>query len=220
MSWWQLGEGFGSRGQDLALYAIQCAFCNERGNWSRVFHAEKGKPNTDKRLNFDVYQCGNCAGYVHVLWSASQWGGDLHDFKVLPWPLGEPEPSKRWPDQVQRFWKQAVKSANSEVWDAASVMARSALQVALRQQGATGRTLKDEIDDLAMKGLLPPSMQEWATEVRLLGNEAAHPELETMPAEPQDIKDAIKFLDVLLYQIYDVPADIKEYRDRPVARTS
>jgi Domain of unknown function (DUF4145) len=215
-SWWQLGEGSGQRGGELALHQIECAFCEERGNWKRVFHAEKRKANSEKRLNFDVYQCGNCAGYVHVFWSASEHGfTGLHSYKVLPWPLkGKPKASESWPEQVQRFWIQAHQSARSEIWDGASVMARSAMQVTFREQGAVGRTLKDEVDDLSEKGLLPRVMKEWATELRLLGNEAAHPDVDLVEANPQDIRDALEFLDQLLKYLYDLPAGIRQYRER------
>jgi hypothetical protein len=90
--------------------------------------------------------------------------------------------------------------------------------MALRDQGATGRTLKDEVDDLSDRGLLPPVMKEWATEVRLLGNEAAHPELNQIDANPQDIRDALSFLDQLLHYLYDLPAEIREYRERRTER--
>jgi hypothetical protein len=216
MSWWELGEGGGFRGHDLALYRIKCAFCGESGNWKCVFHDEKKKPNGHKRLNFDVYQCGNCAGFVHVLWSSSEHSIEgLHNYHVLPWPLKDaPDPSEDWPEQVQRFWIQAHQSANGEIWDGASVMSRSALQIVLRDQGAVGKTLKDEIDDLATKGTLPPVMKDWAHELRLLGNESAHPEIDQTGADPQDVRDAIEFLDVLLHYIYDLPAQIKQYRNR------
>lgn len=48
-------------------------------------HAEKKKPNGDKRLNFDTLECGNCKGYVLCLWSAGASG--LHDYRVLRWPI-------------------------------------------------------------------------------------------------------------------------------------
>lgn len=65
-SWWQLGEGHGSRGHELAMYQITCPFCMERGNFKTAFHAEKKKPNSEKKLNFDTLECGNCKGYVMV----------------------------------------------------------------------------------------------------------------------------------------------------------
>ena len=216
-SWWQLGEGSGQQGSELALWMIECAFCGEKGNFERSFHAEKKKPGSDKRLNFDVYRCANCAGYVHVLWSASEmpFSGGIHDFHVMPWPINpKPRPSPNLSAEMARFWTQAHQAVGSEAWDAASVMARSALQLALREHGATGARLVDQIQDLGVKGLLPPPVREWATEVRLLGNDAAHPLPGQDPPEPHDVQQCVDFLDFLLYCLYDLPAKVAEHRAR------
>lgn len=106
------------------------------------------------------------------LWSASY---ELHDYKVLPWPLHWEKHPEYWPEAVGRYWLQAKRSLADENWDAAAVMARSALQVTLRDHKATGANLKQEIDDLACKGLLPANMKEWSDHVRELGNSSAHP---------------------------------------------
>lgn len=81
-SWWSLGEGSGQAGKKLALYQIICPFCNEKGNFELEHHAEKKKPNGKKILNFDTYKCGNCTGYVQVLWSANEFLGakGRHDY--------------------------------------------------------------------------------------------------------------------------------------------
>jgi Domain of unknown function (DUF4145) len=218
-SWWQLGEGTGQRGPTLAVWSIECAFCGEEGHFERVFHGEKRKPGSTKKLNFDVYKCTNCAGFVHVLWSAADnWeslGEGMHAFMVLPWPLSPtPRPSPNISAEMARFWTQAHQSLASEAWDAASVMARSALQLALRENGATGTRLVDQIQDLANKGLLPPPAREWATEVRLLGNDAAHPAPGQVPAEPTDVQQCVDFLDFFLYCLYDLPAKVAEHRAR------
>jgi len=214
-SWWELGEGSGSQGADLALYAIECAFCGERGNFSRAFHGEKKKPNSEKRLNFDVYKCGNCAGYVHVLWSASEWSASsgLHSYRVLPWPMGKQEAPEHWPENIKRYWVQAHDTASSQNWDAATVMARSALQQAVRDQGASGRNLMAEIDDLAGRGVLPAHMRDWAHELRLLANESSHPDNAVAPNE-RSVSDILSFLDFLLVYLYTLPHQIAEYRTR------
>jgi hypothetical protein len=80
------------------------------------------------------------------------------------------------PTEVARCWRQAHTSLQQESWDAAAVMARSALQAALRGHGAKGRDLKTEIANLASQGTLPPLMREWSDEVRELGNDATHPD--------------------------------------------
>lgn len=213
-SWWQLGEGYGQQGDNLALYQITCPFCMERGNFKTAFHAEKKKPNSDKTLHFDTLECGNCKGYVMVLWSASEhgFGRSLHDYKVLPWPLKFEKYPEHWPEAIGRYWLQAKRNIRDENWDAAAVMARSALQLALREHEATGRNLKREIDDLAAKGILPPIMKEWSDHVRDLGNDSAHPNPDQAPANPQDARDIVHFLDFLLEYLYTLPHRIKQHR--------
>jgi len=102
----------------------------------------------------------------------------------------------------------------NENWDAAAVMARSALQFVVRERGAIGANLKSEINDLATKGVLHPLMQEWSHEVRELGNDSAHPKPADVPTEPQDARDIVNFLDFLLSYLYDLPKRISEYRKR------
>jgi len=216
-SWWELGEGMGNQGDKLEVWRITCAFCNEQGNFALAFHGEKKKPNSDKRLNFDVYQCKNCMGFVHVFWSAGAvFGRGLYSYRVLPWPLSaKPEPKEHWPDGMKRFWIQAHDSLKNENWDAANVMARSALQYVVRDKKAIEGRLKDQIDDLTDKGVLHPLMKDWANEVRLLANESAHPKAPN-PKEftPQDAKDIVNFLDLLLLYLYDLPKQIEDFRQR------
>lgn len=212
-SWWDMGEWSGSSGEQLALYQITCPFCMESGNFSTEHHAQKKKANGRKILNFDTLKCGNCAGYVMVLWSASELGR-LYAFRVLPWPLKIDSAPKHWPESVGRFWVQANRSLNDENWDAAAVMARSSLQAALRDKGAKGSSLKAEIDNLAETGLLPPIIKEWSHNVRELGNDSAHPKPDQAPAVPKDAKDIVQFLDFLLEYLYDLPKRINDYRGR------
>jgi hypothetical protein len=210
-SWWQLGEWSGSRGTELALYQIECPFCEEQGNFSIEHHAEKKKPNGRKVLNFDTLKCGNCASFVLVFWSAGQ---GLHGYRVVPWPLKLGNYPDHWPEAVGRYWLQAKKNLKDENWDAAALMARSALQVSLREQKAVGHNLKQEIDDLASKGVLPKIMQEWAHNVRELGNETAHPQPDQGATDPKDARDIVGFMDYLFEYLYTLPKKINDYRDR------
>ena len=150
-----------------------------------------------------------------VLWSVSSiGGGGLHGFRVLPWPLQYEKFPDHWPEDIGRYWLQSKRSLVSKNWDAAALMARSALQLALRRHDAKGKTLKQEIDDLANQGLLPPIIKEWSHEVRDLGNDMAHPEPGQQAISPQDARDVVKFLDFLLDYLYTIPHQINEYRAR------
>lgn len=211
-SWWKLGEWSGHRGKELALYHIECPFCGEEGNFELEHRSEKKKPNAAKTLYFDTYKCGSCASFVMVLWSASH---DMHAFRVLPWPLGKvAKYPDYWPEAVGRYWMQAKRSIKDESWDAAALMARSALQIALRDQNAEGGNLKKEIDDLSNKGILPKIMQDWAHNVRELGNDSAHPYPNQEPTSLQDANDIVGFMDYLFEYLYALPKKIEDYRAR------
>ncbi len=203
-------------GQELALYDIDCPFCGERGNFATEFHAEKKKPNGRKVLNFDTLKCGNCASFVQVFWSA---GDRMHDLRVQPWPLKISRAPEHWPEAIGRYWLQAKKNIQDESWDAAAVMARSALQLALRDFEAKGNNLKAEIDNLAERGILPTIMKEWAHNVRELGNDSAHPRPGQPPTDPRDAGDIVKFLDFFLRYSYSLPKEINEYRERKGGKT-
>jgi Domain of unknown function (DUF4145) len=210
-SWWDLGEHSGYRGTDLAHFEITCPFCFERGNFEVIHRVSKKKPNSDKRLNFDTLKCGNCAGYVMVFWSAGQ---GLHDFHTLPWPRRYDRALQHWPEDVGRYWLQAKRNLADENWDAAALMARSALQLSLRAQGAEGKNLKEEINQLAESGVLPLIISEWSKEVRELGNDAAHPRPGQAATNPKDAHDVVKFLDFFLRYLFTLPHEIEEYRAR------
>ena len=212
-SWWQLAEGSGFDGHDLATYRITCPFCMERGNYETAFHAEKKKPNSGKKLNFDTLKCGSCGSYVLVFWSKNEHD-NIHDFRALPWPLKYEKFPEHWPEQIGRYWLQAKRNIRDENWDAASVMARSALQLALRDQQASGNNLKQEIDDLAAKRILPPIMHDWSHNIRELGNDSAHPKPNQGPTDPRDARDIVHFLDFLLEYLYSLPHRIAGYRSR------
>ena len=216
MSWWEFGEHSGFHGSELATHHIECAFCNEKGNFEKAHHSEKSN-SQGKKLNYDILKCTNCGNLTMVFWSAAHaWGpsGGLHDYKTVPWPRQTTQFPDFWPSDVGRYWLQARRSLEGKNWDAASLMARSAIQLITRYQKAVGKNLKEEIDDLAVKGMLPPVMKEWAHEVRVLGNENAHPKPGDKGTEQKDANDIVQFLSFLLTMTYNLPHEIQQFRQR------
>ena len=73
---------------------------------------------------------------------------------------------------------------------------------------------RKEIDDLATKGLLPPVMKEWSHAVRVLGNDSAHPKPGDKGTDRKDARDVTEFLTHLLNVTYNLPHEIKQFRER------
>jgi hypothetical protein len=216
MSWWDFAEHSGFPGNTLALHRITCAFCDQAGNFATIHHEERKHAETKKALNYDTLKCGNCGNLIMVFWSASvmSFGHGMHNFHSVPWPQKTTRFPEHWPSDVGRYWVQARRSLEGNNWDAAALMARSAVQLVVRYQKAEGNNLKQEIDDLGTKGILPPIMVEWSHEIRVLGNENAHPAPGDKGTEQKDAADVVEFLGQLLSTTYNLPHAIKQYRER------
>lgn len=212
-SWWEIGEWSGFDGSKLAFSGLSCPFCLEKGGFETVHHEEREKSGTKKTLNFDTLRCENCGNFHMVFWSSSRMG-NMHGRHQVPWPQRLQDAPNEWPKDVGRLWVQAHRSISDENWDAAIMVAGSALQAAMREQKAKGKNLAAEIDDLSDRGTLPTIMKEWAHELRGLRNLSAHPKPGEMSPDSKDVKDVVKFLDYLLRYLYTMPEEILRYRER------
>ena len=199
MNWWDLGEWSGYPGETLDTHRIACAFCGTEGNFditSRIPNAS-GQGSVRKTLNYDTLKCGNCGNYMFAFWSGAEFGhgsGAMHDYRVVPWHQSTTRFPDHWPAYVGNYWVEARRSVEGKNWTAAGLMARSAVQLVARKNQAKGKNLKEEIDDLAAKGLIIPIIQEWAHEVRKLANEGTHPQPGTTGTNEKDAKDVVEFL--------------------------
>lgn len=222
-TWWDLGEWSGYHGSTLATYQIACAFCNESGNFETIAHLEKKKPGQERKvLHYDTLKCGHCGNLMFAFWSASMSGhgvNSTHDYQVLPWARNTTSHPKHWPADVGNYWLEASRSIEGKNWTAAALMARSAIQLVARAHGASGKNLKEEIDDLTVKGKLLPVMQEWAHEVRELGNEGTHPKPGTKGTREKDAKDVVEYLGFLMQVMYNLPHQIGQYRARKTEKS-
>jgi hypothetical protein len=218
MDWWDFGEWSGSAGQALAIHQIACAFCGTEGNFEIVDHLDRKKAGrSNKVLNYDTLQCGNCGNYMFAFWSAAQHdigGRGMHAYRLLPWYQSTTRHPEHWPGDIGRYWIEARRSIEAKNWTAAALMARSAVQLVARSHGAAGNNLKQEIDDLAAKGLILPIMQDWSHEIRELGNEGTHPRPGSTGTDEKDAKDVVQFLTFLMTVMYDLPKQIADFRQR------
>lgn len=62
--------------------------------------------------------------------------------------------------------------------------------------------------------MILPVMQEWAHEVRVLGNDSTHPKPGTTGTKEKDARDVVEFLSFLMKVIYNLPSEIEQFRKR------
>lgn len=112
------------------------------------------------------------------------------------------------PPEVERIYLQAERNFPVEGnEEAAGTMYRKALDVGLTiiDPSVTG-VLKARIAELVKQNKLTPSLGEWATQIRLLGNEAAH---ETDQPTREELTALRNFSDLVLRYLFTLPEMVK-----------
>ncbi len=91
------------------------------------------------------------------------------------------------------------------------MLARRAIQLVVRDRGASGKNLADEIDSLEIS----EDLKTVAHSIRLIGNEAAHPDLDDWSnVTSQDLLMLLGLISELVRQLYDVPGAVQQLRQR------
>lgn len=85
---------------------------------------------------------------------------------------------------------------------------RSVLEVSCKELGGEGKFLVHRIADLKNKGIVTGVLNEWASQIKNLGNDAAH-ELEGTRDEAEEMVD---FTQTFLQYAFELPARIDELR--------
>ena len=164
-------------------------------------------PNASWEMRYhSIWVCSNCSGVVYARRS-------LETNEVEIWPSLRSQAPEELPEPVRENFSEALRSVNANNPRAAVVMTRSALQAAAREQGAEGKNLREEIDDLVTKHVIPESLGNWSHEIRDGGNLVAHPE----PGKQVGMADAeelIALAESIFEYLYIVPKQVEKRRER------
>jgi hypothetical protein len=118
---------------------------------------------------------------------------------------------KNLPSLVEKSYAIAIKLKKLEPI-ASVIFSRKSLEAICVDQKATGRDLKDRIDNLAQKGAIPTLLKDAAHSVRLLGNEGAH-ELDA-EVSVDDAETLLALCDAIIGYVYEAPQLVQRIQER------
>lgn len=194
-----------------------CPFCRTQAvSFVAVYEWEsKGQ---GKRT---LMTCGHCReGIIREFtsrFSPVSLGGDMsaHVSFGLQWPEPREGTAPRdTPDSVARFFEQGTSSLESGNYDAAGMVFRKALEVATKSldEELAGKKLVQRIDLLKERGTITADLAQWAHEIRLGGNEAAH---EDEPFSSQDCEELRNFIEAFLKYVFTLPSAVRRRSSNP-----
>lgn len=95
---------------------------------------------------------------------------------------------------------------------------RRTLELILKDKGATKWGLKDKIEEIAEKGLLPDTLKEASSLAKLLGDSAAHDK--ELDIDEHDVESMAEFIGFIIEYLYIVPSKITTYKEHLDSKVS
>jgi hypothetical protein len=169
-------------------------------------------PNGLQKL-VSAAQCESCKGFVLVVGNRQS----QHHPCVLEsvYPLGKPNDAlpaevEQTAREVAGDFKEALRCHWVKSYRASVVMCRRAIQSSAIAMKAAGGRLIDQIDDLFKSGKITEALKDFAHEVRLTGNDGAHPDKDGLgDVTEKDSSDMIEFTREYLHHVYVMPAKLR-----------
>lgn len=179
-------------------YSVYCPKCNAHSNLTT--RANYRKHYNGHTVNYSIEECNNCE--QHFLVSVSETTGKRMAIypNVLPQAV-----DSLVPNPIKDDFEEALLCHSVGAFRGAAALARRTVQVICLDKGAAkSKRLQEQIDELFTNGIITKDIQEWAHEVRFLGNDAAHPTRNEVSEE--DAKDILGLLESLCEVLYVTPA--------------
>jgi len=116
------------------------------------------------------------------------------------------------PASVRRAYESALSCYQRGVYEPCAIMSRKCLEALCVETGATKGNLKSRLESLAQKGTIDRRLLDWANELRLVGNDAAH-DL-AVELTKNDARDGIDFVEAILLYVFTLDRKFNEFKTR------
>jgi hypothetical protein len=116
------------------------------------------------------------------------------------------------PNTIRSAYDQAVRSFSAKLFEPSVLMCRKCLDATCKKLGAKGRDLNAKLQGLFDAGYIDSRLLNWAHEIRLIGNVAAH-DPDTKVTK-RDARDVLDFTEAILIYIFSLTSRFEAFRAR------
>lgn len=208
------------------VLGAECPHC--RHQVAAEFMAEWITPIDGINMWTVAFKCVRCQFGIfavaqphHGRLRPSEGNGDIGitpAFRVMEtYPMASKPPPPFLPDNIVKYYSQAVEAEIREMWDACGGMCRKVIDAATVDMGANkSKKLQQRIDELTDRHLLTSQLKEWADAIRLDGNDAAH---DPDPFSPEEAHQIRSFTELFLMYVYTLPGMLNERKAKSAPPT-
>lgn len=167
--------------------------------------------------HYSVCLCPRCEQPFFVNQSLYGVAGEFEAItdQVVLYP-GEPKLlSEALPDSVKTAYDQAARCLTASLFEPCVLMSRKCLEAVCKTLNANGRSLHARLANLHEAEHIDSRLLDWAHQVRVIGNEAAHDV--DAPVTTEDARDAFEFTEAILIYVFSLTKRFETLRERRAA---
>jgi len=190
---------------------VKCQSCNAlvegkelfkftANEWVEFIDSETIQMSVEYRL----LQCPRCNGAI-------LWFMDEHDNTGVLWPR-EDKVSFGLPRNIKNSLEEAITCFEGKAFTATAIMCRKALEGMCSEYEVEEETLEKSLLRMKELGVIEGKLHEWATALRMVGNEAAHDVKVTVKAD--DAKDIVDFTKALSEYLFTFKEKFESFMKR------
>ncbi len=159
----------------------------------------------DRNERHSIVSCTICGKHTYLL-------TDTSNNLKFQYPIAGMSIDQSIPQEVAEDYIEGMKCLSVGAHKAAVTMFRRSLQTALLQKGALRGELRNQIDELAGRNTIPSDLKDLAHNIRVTGNDGAHPNL--VDIRPEDAKEIKEFTDHFFDYVYVIPSRVAKMKSR------
>ncbi|MEU6409398.1 DUF4145 domain-containing protein [Microbispora sp. NPDC046933] len=205
-------------------YTVECPTCQQRQlATEKAEYANEYPWDPEPFTRFAITECKMCYSIL-VVKHQMHMGEDYSEKRSartaaqVIWPQVERTLSAAIPEAIRREHHEARSCFKVGSYTAVLVMVRRTLEGVCRDHDVTVSPLYKALEEMKRLGLIEGRLLDWAQELRVLGNEAAH--FTGRPVARQDAQDSLELAEALMDYLYVFTARFNEFKKRRVASSA
>lgn len=194
---------------------LDCKYCEAVVDAQPLKSYEYFDPEGGVHGKYSFLKCPKCENPFVTLQENYGKGWD-DPVRIHPSPDTRVNPNLPLP--IRTAYEEASLCIKSKAYTASAIMCRKTLEGICAEHGITGGNLVTKLKKMKDKGIIENRLYEWADELRISGNEAAHDVKITIAAE--DAKDILDFTNALLEYIFTFRDKFEQYKKRRSSKST
>ena len=187
-----------------------CPTCNALVTVAEHGECSYGHPREGPPVKAILASCSQC--HEPMLLGRECYGDDIWSDPWRMYPVDRSRLSTAVPETLRSAYREAITCFNARAYTASAIMCRKVLEAAAAHLGIKERTLHRALERLKEDGRIDAQLHEWASELRAMGNEAAHGV--DLVVGRADAEDTIAFTEAIVDYLFVYRQRFHEFAER------